>query len=186
MLQREEEAPVDAVVAVAGPQGAVHLHDPRAVRPPAPLPVLQSEQTRPQWVSAVHRPLSTVQDIGIHCALHSPVICVVLCDTMEYSTGKTLVETTITLLLAPRVEASRLIRITKRNRGAIYLIFQPECMGQSLMCCISPEDCGKDCTCHSNAKGNHEMVTPDHRHKGTVLTLDHYTWHLASGPPGQD
>ena len=48
MLQREEEAPVDAVVPVAGPQGTVHMHDPRAVRPPAPLPVLQSEQTRPQ------------------------------------------------------------------------------------------------------------------------------------------
>ena len=80
MLQREEEAPVDTVVPVAGPQGAVHMHDPRAVRPPAPLPVLQSEQTRPQWVSTVHCP--------VHW--YSPVICVV-CDTMEYSTGKTLV-----------------------------------------------------------------------------------------------
>ena len=136
-----------------------------------------SSQSRPDLSECPHCPPSTVQAIGILCALHSPVICVV-CDTMEYSTGKTLVETTITLLLAPRVEASRLIRITKRNRGAIYLIFQPECMGQSLMCCISPEDCGKEHTCHSNAKGNHEMVTPDHRHKGTVLIIIPDLWPL--------
>ena len=49
------------------------------------------------------------------------------------------------------------------------------------MCCISPEDCGKEHTCHSNAKGNHEMVTPDHRHKGTALTIIPDRWASRSG-----
>ena len=174
MLQREEEAPVDAVVPVAGPQGAVHMHDPRAVRPPAPLPVLQSEQTRPQWVSTVHCPVHWYS----LCFTFSGHLCCVWYDGIlnwqnlgldHHHSAASPKGGSVSFTLQKEIEEQ-------------YILYSNPnvCMGQSLMCCISPEDC-KEHTCHSNAKGNHEMVTPDHRHKGTALTIIPDRWASGSG-----